>query len=232
MIGIDAIQGNIELPEKLKTSAIKFSEGQYLHDLVRQNGFSKTLETGLGLGLSAASIITASRGRHVAIDPFQADYENCGLKNVERLGLSGHLEFFADFSHSVLPRLLHEGRSFEFIFIDGNHRFDGQFVDFYYASLLLEKHGMIVLHDTWMRPTTYLINYIRSNRRDFEPVPQGLRNIAAFRKVGSDQRDWMHFEGFGGSARSYVTHKLIQTTHKEDETLFKKSALKLKSMLR
>jgi predicted O-methyltransferase YrrM len=232
MIGIDAIQGNIELPEKLKTSAIKFSEGRHLHDLVRQNNFRKTLETGLGLGLSAASIITASRGRHVAVDPFQSDYDNCGLRNLERLGLAGELEFYADFSHSVLPRLLNEGRSFEFIFIDGNHRFDGQFVDFYYASLLIEQGGMIVLHDTWMRPTTYLVNYIKTNRRDFQHVAQGPRNIAAFRKSGDDRRNWMHFEGFGGSARSYATHKLIQTTHNEEDTLLKKTAVRLKGILR
>jgi predicted O-methyltransferase YrrM len=232
MIAIDAIQGNLELPEKLKSSAIKFSEGQYLHDLVRKNNFKKTLETGLGLGLSAASIITASQSRHVAIDPFQPDYENCGLRNIEKLGLAGDLEFHADFSHSVLPRLLDEKRTFEFIFIDGNHKFDGQFVDFYYASLLIEKNGIIVLHDTWMRPTTYLINYIKTNRKDFQCVPQGLRNIAAFRKTGIDERDWMHFEGFGGTSRSYVTHKVIQTTHMQEDTLLKKTAVKLKGILR
>lgn len=232
MIAIDAIPGNIELPEKLKSSAIKFSEGQYLHDLVRKNNFKRTLETGMGLGLSAASIITASQSRHVAIDPFQPDYENCGLRNIEKLGLAGNLEFHADFSHSVLPRLLDEKRTFEFIFIDGNHKFDGQFVDFYYASLLIEKNGIIVLHDTWMRPTTYLINYIKTNRRDFQCVAQGLRNIAAFRKTGIDERDWMHFEGFGGTPRSYVTHKVIQATHMQEDTLLKKTALKLKGVLR
>lgn len=232
MIGMSAIQGGLELPEKLKSSAIKFSEGQYLHDLVCRHGFKKTLETGLGLGLSAASIITASQARHVAIDPFQSDYDDCGLRNLQRLGLAGDLEFHADFSHSVLPRLLDQGRTFQFIFIDGNHRFDGQFVDFYYASLLIEEGGMVVLHDTWMRPTSYLIDYIRANRKDFRHVPQGLRNIAAFRKTGADRRHWMHFEGFGGSTRSYVAHKLIQATHAEEETLVKKAAVALKNLLR
>jgi predicted O-methyltransferase YrrM len=232
MIGIDELPMHVELPEAIRSSAVKFSEGEYLHHLVKEHGFSKTLETGFGLGLSAAAIMTASQSRHVAIDPFQSNYDRCGLKNIERLGLTERLEFYADYSHSVLPQLLKEGRSFEFVFIDGDHKFDGQFLDFYYAALLIEQNGFIVLHDTWMRGTAYLINYVRTNRKDFQPVPQRLRNIAVFRKTGIDQRDWMHFEGFGGTPKSYVTHKIIRKTHLEQDSLLKRTALRIKDLLK
>ncbi len=232
MIGMPEVKANIKLPDDIRASAVKFSEGEYLHELIRANGFRKTLETGLGLGLSAASILTASRARHVAIDPFQADYDNCGLKNLESLGLLPSLEFHADYSHHVLPQLLKEGRKFEFIFIDGDHKFDGQFVDFYYAASLIEQGGFIVLHDTWMRGTSYLMNYVRSNRKDFEPVPQSPRNMAVFRKCGVDRRAWMHFEGFGGSAKSYVAHKVNQTLHAERDSFLKKAAVRLKAALK
>jgi predicted O-methyltransferase YrrM len=231
-IGMPEVKATIELPETIRSSAVKFSEGQYLHDLVKRNGFKKTLETGFGLGLSAASIMTASGDRHVAIDPFQADYDSCGLKNIERLGLSANLEFHADFSHSVLPQLLKQGRRFEFMFIDGDHKFDGQFIDFYYASFLIEEGGFIVLHDTWMRGTSYLMNYVRSNRKDFQYVPQDLRNIAVFRKTGVDQRDWMHFEGFGGTPKSYVTQKVIQRIHTDRDSLLKRTAVWVKDRLK
>lgn len=232
MIGIEDIKNKIDLPDNIKSSAVKFSEGEYLHKLIKQNNFKKTLETGFGLGLSAASIITASQSKHVGIDPFQVNYDNYGLKNIEKLGLTPNLEFYAEYSHSALPKLLNEKRTFDFIFIDGDHKFDGQFVDFYYAALLIEKNGFIVLHDTWMRSTTYLVNYIKKNRKDFEYIPQELRNIAVFKKTDDDKRDWLHFEGFGGSSKSFVTHKVIQKIHQEEDSFVKKTAIKLKNILK
>jgi predicted O-methyltransferase YrrM len=231
-IGMREVRSGISLPENIKASAVKFSEGEYLHELVRTHGFTRTLECGLGLGLSAASIMTASGERHVAIDPFQADYDACGLKNIEKLGLSGRLEFHADYSHSALPRLLNAGRTFQFIFIDGDHKFDGQFLDFYYAALLVEEGGLVVLHDTWMRSTSSLIGYIGSNREDFVRVAQPPRNMAVFRKAGADRRHWMHFEGFGGSLRSYVAHKAIQRLHREDGSRLRKAAMWVKDALK
>ncbi len=232
MIGLEDIKKNIDLPDSIKSSAVKFSEGEYLHKLIKENKFKKTLETGFGLGLSAASIITASQSKHVGIDPFQVNYDSYGLKNIEKLGLTPYLEFHADYSHAILPKLLTEKRTFDFIFIDGDHKFDGQFVDFYYAALLIEKNGFIVLHDTWMRSTTYLVNYIKKNRKDFQYVPQELRNIAVFKKVGADNRDWVHFEGFGGSSKSFITHKMIQKIHEEEDSFLKKTAIKLKNILK
>lgn len=232
MISIEEVRENIDLPDRIKSSAVKFSEGKYLHQLVKQNNFKKTLETGFGLGLSAASMITAAQGTHVGIDPFQANYDSYGLKNIEKLGLKNHLEFYADYSHNVLPKLLAEKRTFDFIFIDGDHKFDGQFVDFHYAALLIEKNGFIVFHDTWMRSTTYLVNYIKNNRKDFQYVPQALRNIAVFRAVGVDDRDWMHFEGFSGSSKSYITHKVIQKIHQKNGGLLKKAAIRVKEILK
>jgi len=231
-IGMNEVKANFSLPENIRSSAVKFSEGEYLHELVRAHGFTRTLETGLGLGLSAASIMTASKARHVAIDPFQSDYDDCGLKNLRRIGLVQDLEFYADYSHSVLPRLLDEGRRFQFIFIDGDHKFDGQFVDFYYAAALVEAGGLVVLHDTWMRGTSYMTSYIRRNRPDFEPVPQGLRNMAVFRKCSVDRRDWLHFEGFGGSTRSYVTHQVIRQMHLRQDSALKRALLRVKNALK
>ncbi len=232
MIGLEDIKKNIELPEDIKSSAVKFSEGEYLHKLIKENKFKRTLETGFGLGLSAACIITASQSKHVGIDPFQENYNNTGLKNIEKLGLTNNLEFYADYSHNVLPKLINEKRTFDFIFIDGDHKFDGQFVDFYYASLLIEKNGFIVLHDTWMRSTTYLLNYAKKNRKDFQYVPQELRNIAVFKKVGNDQRDWVHFEGFGGTSKSYLTHKVIQKINEDGDSMMKNAAIKVKNILK
>ncbi|MDX2172358.1 MAG: class I SAM-dependent methyltransferase [Bacteroidota bacterium] len=231
MIAVADIKTKVDLPDDIKSSAVKFSEGVYLHDIIKKNNFKKTLETGFGLGLSACHIITATNSMHVGIDPFQVNYNSTGLKNVEKLGLSPLLEFHADFSHNVLPKLLNEKRTFDFIFIDGDHKYDGQFIDFYYADLLLEKNGNIVLHDTWMRSTAYLVNYIKTNRKDYEYVKQDLRNIAVFKKVGVDNRDWLYFRGFGTS-KSYFTHKTIAWLHNTNDSFLKRMVIKLKDILK
>ena len=97
--------------------------------------------------------LAASASNQVAIDPFQAAFDDVGLQNIERLGLAANLEFYRDHSHAVLPRLLESRRRFDFAFIDGGHRFDEIFVDVYYADLLLARGGYLLLHDTWMRST-------------------------------------------------------------------------------
>ena len=54
------IKTTVDLPDDIKSSAVKFSEGEFLHNIIKKNNFKKTLETGFGLGLSACHIITAT----------------------------------------------------------------------------------------------------------------------------------------------------------------------------
>jgi hypothetical protein len=62
------------------------------------------------------------------IDPNQATrFAGCGLQFLDEAGLTDLVEFHAEESQLVLPRLLGEGRSFGLAFVDGDHRFDGVF---------------------------------------------------------------------------------------------------------
>ena len=82
-----------------------------------------------------------------------------------------------------------------------------------------------------MRGTDYLIDFVRGNRKDFAYVPQAPRNMAVFSKVGRDQRDWMHFQGFGGSSKSYLTHALIRRMHLEHDSFFVRTARRVRDLL-
>ncbi|TGE18371.1 class I SAM-dependent methyltransferase [Hymenobacter elongatus] len=46
----------------------------------------------------------------------------------------------------MLPRLVKDGRRFDFIVIDGNHTLDGVLVDFSYPDLLLNDGHYILFH--------------------------------------------------------------------------------------
>jgi hypothetical protein len=47
----------------------------------------------------------------------------------------------------VLPRLIADGARFDFAFVDGNHQFDGVFVDLFYLGRLVEPGGVVFLDD-------------------------------------------------------------------------------------
>src|ERR1700760_3382834 len=72
-------------------TSIKREEGEALYRIVREVKPERTLEGGMAWGLSTLFFCQALRenghGWHVAIDPFQGQYEHGGLYNVKRAGL-------------------------------------------------------------------------------------------------------------------------------------------------
>jgi hypothetical protein len=130
----------------------------------------------------------------------------------------------------VLPQLLGENRRFEFIFIDGDHKYDGILLDFYYSDLLLEQGGYVMLHDTWMRSTQLVMSFIRRNKRNYHYVKTPLRNLALFQKQGEDTRNWMFFREFY-TIRSVFLHPIIAWLNAGQKTPLKKLLLVLKERL-
>ena len=144
--------------------AIGMDEGLALLEWVRKERAQRTLEAGLGFAISTLFICeglleNGSDGRHVAADPYQfrglpihrTTYVGVGLQILEDAGVRDLVEFYAEESQIVLPRLLAEGREFDLAFLDGNHRFEGVFLDLIYSGRLL-KEGGIVFVDDWQLP--------------------------------------------------------------------------------
>jgi Methyltransferase domain len=57
------------------------------------------------------------------------------------------VEFHAAESQIALPRFVSEGRRFDLAFVDGNHRFDGVFLDLVYLGRLLPPGGIVFVDD-------------------------------------------------------------------------------------
>ena len=226
---IDALLKLIEVPETNKSTPIKDSEARFIYEFVKEKKIGKTVETGCGYGKSAVSIMAATGKPHIVIDPFQRNYNYGGTENIKKAGFGALLNFQEDFSHSVLPLLAAKNEKFDFVFIDGNHRFDGIFVDFYYTDFLLEQGGYFMFHDTWMHSTQLVISFIKKNRPDYKVIDSPLRNIFIFQKAGTDTRDGMYHRGFY-TMKSWLTHHLIIWLTEGDETFLKKSVNKLKGL--
>jgi len=147
-------------PRRLFPTAIGEQEGRALCEWVKREGAVNTLETGLGFAISTLFICegllaNGSEGRHVACDPFQfktlpthtATFEGVGLQILEDAGVRDLVEFYEEESQVVLPRFLAEGRRFDLTFVDGNHRFEGVFLDLIYVGRLLREGGIVFVDD-------------------------------------------------------------------------------------
>jgi hypothetical protein len=129
--------------------AVGAAEGEALRDWIVREQATRTIEVGLGYGLSALHIcegLLANAGEamacHVAIDPYQARrFSGLGLQLLEEAGVAGIVEHHEEESQLALPRFLGEGRTFDVAFVDGNHRFDWVFVDLFYLGRLLRPGG-------------------------------------------------------------------------------------------
>jgi predicted O-methyltransferase YrrM len=134
--------------------AIDHLEGEALRDCVIHEGAVRTIEIGLGYGVSSLYIVEGllsaggSGPRHVAIDPYQeVRFRNCGLQLLDEAGVALLVDHYPEESQVVLPRLLSERQSFDLAFVDGNHRFDSVFVDLFYLGRLLRPGGVVFIDD-------------------------------------------------------------------------------------
>lgn len=156
--------------------AIGMSEGLALLDWVRKERALRTFETGLGFGISTLFICegllaNGPDGRHLAIDPYQfsgletqrTTYAGVGLQVLEEAGVRDHVEFYAEESQIVLPRLLAEGRRFDLAFLDGNHRFEGVFLDLIYAGRLLREGAIVFVDDAQLPAIRRALNFCVTN---------------------------------------------------------------------
>ena len=134
--------------------AIPLREGEALSRWVEREHAAASIEVGLGFGISTLFILRGlvaagpPSARHVAMDPHQSGgFSGIGLDLIDEAGVRDRLEFYEGPSEIVLPRLLDQGRRFDFAFVDGNHRFDAVFVDLVTLGRLLRGGAVIFLDD-------------------------------------------------------------------------------------
>ena len=162
---------------------------------------SRSLEVGFAYGFSTLWMLDALRKHreaavHVAIDPFEKSlWHGIGLNQVDKIRFEGKFKWIQDFSIHALSDLIRQGEKFDFIYIDGNHRFDDVIVDFYLCDQLARPGTLIVLDDMWMPSIRAASSFIIENR-SYKVELQPVRNILALRKLRDDDRDWRHFKTF------------------------------------
>ena len=153
MARLERVRERLLAEDGVRPVAIGRAEGAALRDRVRSERALRTVETGLGYAVSTLFICegllaNGPEARHVAIDPrLPNSHVDAGLRALEEAGVRELVEFHADRSEVVLPRLLADGRRFDLAFIDGNHRFEGVFLDLVYSGRLLSPGAVVFVDD-------------------------------------------------------------------------------------
>ncbi len=181
-------------------------EGMTLYNLCISAKPKATLEIGLAFGYSTLYFLAAmannGQGTHTAIDPLQSSifFGVGALQAQAALRDNGQdacsFRLIEERSDRAAIDLARASATFEVIFIDGNHRFDDVLTDFYLCAPLCVIGGYVMLHDMWMSSIHTAASFIRTNRSDFEWQPSEAGNLAIFKKVTEDERDWRHFRSF------------------------------------
>jgi predicted O-methyltransferase YrrM len=86
-----------------------------------------------------------------------------GVAILEEAGVRDLVELQVERSETALPRLLAEGRRFDLAFIDGNHRFEGVFLDLVYSGKLLKPRGVVFADDAQLPAVRRAAQFCVSN---------------------------------------------------------------------
>ena len=150
--------------------AVYPAEGEAIRDWVLREGATQTIEVGLGYGISTLHICEGLLGnadpkaQHVAIDPYQASrFADCGLQFLEEAGVAELVEHHPQESQIALPRFLEETRSFHLAFVDGNHRFDGVFLDLVFLGRLVRPGGIVFVDDYHLPAVARAVSFFVTN---------------------------------------------------------------------
>ncbi|GEM_PF-3743792 len=163
-----------------------------------------SIEVGFGMGITA-SIILAARLQmqqtfeHQIFDPYGlSDGAGETSQSFLRKQCGEHfrrIETRSQFGMAEIASVNNPPRT-GFILIDGDHRADAVFADFYMADALMAVGGYIVLDDAMYAPVATVVQFVRSNRSDYEVSHLEIPNTAVLRKIAKDQRPWHHFRTF------------------------------------
>jgi predicted O-methyltransferase YrrM len=181
------------------------AEGEVLRDWIVRERATRTIEVGLGYGVSALyacdGLLANGGGRHVAIDPHQSTrFGDCGLQLLEEAGVRELVDVHDEESQTALPRLLAEGSRFDLAFVDGNHRFDYVFVDLSYLGRLLRPGGIAFLDDHQLpavaRAASFFVTNLGWTVEDVSPPDEQHQWIVLRIPHRPDERPFDHLVDF------------------------------------
>lgn len=197
---------------QLQRTSPTLVEAATLSQLINTTRARNPLEIGLALGASAVAIAEALQvndpsSRHVVLDPFEADFGNVGLRELDRLGLGDTVEFHAEHSEDFLQTCIRANRFFDFIFNDGAHSIGDKVTNTFYADRCLAAGGIMAFHDAFLPSTVASVRYLVQERsyEIIRLVPDSqLSRLARVVRYGFRHGLWYGVSVVSATCRSLV----------------------------
>ncbi len=154
-------KGN-EYPLHSNTTA---EQCEFIQSIIQDTRPDSSLEIGLAYGISTLAILDAlQKGNkpfhHTVVDPYQKDWKNIGLLNIERAGCSEYITYESRFSDQVLPALYKENSRVQFVYIDSTKVLDVLMTDVYFVTKILDVGGILVLDDCGFPGIRTLVRFL------------------------------------------------------------------------
>jgi predicted O-methyltransferase YrrM len=187
--------------------AVSPEEGESLCRWVVREGATATIEIGLGYGIAALFACAGLRengadgAKHVTLDPYQRErFGDVGLQLLDDAGFGDLVEFHPRGSEFALPGFLEEGRRFDLAVVDGNHRFDGVFVDLWYLGRVLRPEGIVFLDDYQLPGVARAVSFFVTNVgwvvEEVSPEDELHQWVVLRTPATPDERSFEHFVEF------------------------------------
>jgi predicted O-methyltransferase YrrM len=173
---------------ELDPHALAEVDAREIRDLAVAEGVETTLEVGLGLGVGTLSLcevlleVGRPGARDVVVEPFPDEFfGGAGLQTIRDAGLEDVVQLIQGPSQLLLPQMVSEGRRFDLALIDGDHSFDGVFLDLCYADVLVRPHGLVIVDDLWIRAVRLAVSYVERNF-GWELLPSAMTRAFRWRR--------------------------------------------------
>lgn len=185
-------------------ASISQSQGSALTRFVVAERAVHTVETGLGNGMAAVAICSGliqvgGPAKHVAFDPYQFGYlRGAGARAVNDLQLNRWIDIRTVPSQSGLAHLVSSGLRFDLAFVDGDHRFDGVFVDLAHLNHLVRPSGLVIVDDIDLPSVRKAISFFLRNCGwvHENSIRDGSEMVVLRRPAADPYRAWHHFIDF------------------------------------
>lgn len=173
---------------------------EYVYALVKGLAPKLAIEVGMAWGYSSVPVCKAlqdsSKGVSLIVDPYQKiSYQGVGLQLLGDFKLKKHFSFYEERSDIQLPKFFEKKTKIQFGFIDGDHRIDAVFNDFYFLNKMLEPGGVIVFDDFQFSSVEAVVGYSLINFH-YKKIPQNNERFAVLEKTKDDDRGWDFYGRF------------------------------------
>lgn len=208
------------IAQDLLFHSVSYRQGMFLARKMSQYRPRTVVEVGFGYGVSALWIQQADTPpkRHIIVDPdLKSRDRNSPLYMclTKRTGVrfEGGMT-----SQEFLAGMLRNKQKADMIFIDGSELFDSVMTDLYFATKILNTHGIVIIRNLWNTPVRKAVLFYLKNlpyvAEDCPPfsrwvmrhVPMGgeivfrlfhrRMDLCVLRITGRDDRPWKHYNPF------------------------------------